>query len=91
MTSVEKMLTSYHSGTVTFDDLLADFRTRSWTTRSANPTLEEMYARAEEYPGPDDTYWLNSAASTGQITPDEYHQLWDAVRVSMAAKGRATA
>lgn len=91
VTTVEQMLTNYHTGAITFDALLADFRTRNWTTRSATSTLEEMYASADEYPGPEDTYWVNSAVNIGQITPDEYRQVWEAVRVSMAAKDRATA
>jgi hypothetical protein len=90
VTTAKEMLDSYASGAITFDALLADARTRRWTTRPPTTSLEEMYATADEYPGPNDTEWLNSAVNTSEITYDQYRQLWDAVRQSMVAKGRAT-
>lgn len=80
MATAQQMLSKYASGAITFDALLTDFASRTWTTRPASTSLEQMYATAEEYPGPNDTDWLNIAS----LTPDEYRQCWAAVRQSMA-------
>lgn len=80
MQTVEQMMTDYAAGKLSFDELLANFTSRTdWTVASPAPTDARAYADAEEMPGPNDTFWLDYAVNNGDLTYDQYKQLYAAV------------
>lgn len=73
--TVKDLMQSYADGKVEFDAVLSDLAGRDCTGQQPASDVVEMYDRAEEIPGDDDSFWIDSAADRQIITRSQRDQL----------------
>jgi hypothetical protein len=73
--SVKDMLQSYADGKIEFDAMLSDLGSRQYSGKQPAQDVVEAYARAEEVPDDNDSFWIDSAADRKLITRSQRDQL----------------
>jgi hypothetical protein len=78
--TVREQMEALRRGEVTLDDVTRWLREHGATVHTPAKDFAEVYQRAEEMPGDDDTFWIDSAFDQRVIDHADYRRLFDAIQ-----------
>lgn len=76
--TLQKVMGQFTAGEIAFNQVLAHVRQHRPAVRRPSSS-REVYERAEEMPGENDTFWIDAAYFDRAITPAQYNRIFQAI------------
>jgi hypothetical protein len=79
MATTRELIEQYEDGKVSFPQLVATLASHEYPEDPSGGDWGEVYARAEEMPGPDDFFWVEAAVDSDVLTPEQVETIIAAI------------